>query len=61
MGKSVVARTQEIEKRRKERMKTEGCLRVMDPEWEGLCGGRMLLMWLKRGEWDEEGMLVLWK
>ena len=61
VGKSVVAKTQEIEKRRKERRKTEGCVKEIDGEWGGLCGGRILIMWLKRGEWDEEGMMVLWK
>ena len=61
VGKSVVANTQEIEKKRKERRKTAGCVRVIDREWEGLCGGRILIMWLKRGEYDEEGMMALWK
>ena len=61
VGKSVVANTQEIEKRRKERRKTEGFLRMVDREWEGLCKERILIIWLKRGEWDEEGMMVLWK
>ena len=50
VGKSVVAKTQEIEKRRKERRKTEGCVRRIDREWGGLCGGRILIMRLKRGE-----------
>ena len=50
VGKSVVANTQEIEKRMKERMKTEGCLRTIDREWEEVFEGRILIIWLRRGE-----------